>query len=179
MHYFTSDTHFGHNNIIKYCSRPFVDVDEMDRVLVDNINKVVRPRDVLYHLGDFAFGDPEVYLNKIKCENIHLIPGNHDKGIKHNWRIIKDLHNKGRLKLEDPIVDIKIARVKITMCHYPMSSWNCSKHRVLHLFGHAHGKPVYGQRPSSKDVGVDTNGYKPYSFEDIYREMVRDEKPRM
>lgn len=54
MIYFTSDPHYGHANVIKYCSRPFASVDEMTRVLITNWNKVVTPEDIVYCLGDFS-----------------------------------------------------------------------------------------------------------------------------
>lgn len=51
--FFTSDSHFGHANIIRYCQRPFADADEMDSALIRIWNSVVDPRDTVYHLGDF------------------------------------------------------------------------------------------------------------------------------
>ena len=53
----TSDTHFGHINIIKYCNRPYADVTEMNNALIANINSQVAPEDTLIHAGDFCFGD--------------------------------------------------------------------------------------------------------------------------
>ena len=81
MIYFTSDTHFGHHNIIKYCDRPFDNVHTMDQVIIDNINNVVSVDDTLYILGDFCFkgGKPEQYLSRIVCQDIHLVLGNHDR----------------------------------------------------------------------------------------------------
>ena len=53
--FFTSDTHFGHKNIIRFCKRPFETVDIMDPKLVDAWNSVVKKNSVVFHLGDFTF----------------------------------------------------------------------------------------------------------------------------
>ena len=78
--FFTSDTHFTHNNIIKFCNRPFKDVEEMNQTLVDNWNKVVGPTDIIYHLGDFCFAGSAEWHSIIGQLNgrIHLILGNHE-----------------------------------------------------------------------------------------------------
>ena len=82
--YVTSDTHFNHKNIIKYCNRPFNDVYEMNETLINNWNSVVTPEDIIYHLGDFGFGTKEELqeifdrLNGYK----YLIMGNHDRKSK-------------------------------------------------------------------------------------------------
>lgn len=51
--WFTADFHFDHNNILRYCDRPFSNVQEMNRAILDNLNRRVKPNDVLYFLGDF------------------------------------------------------------------------------------------------------------------------------
>ena len=81
MIYFTSDLHLNHANIIKYNNRPFINVVEMNRQLIKNINSVVKSNDELYVLGDFAFAQKRQtneYLNDIQCKNVFLIKGNHD-----------------------------------------------------------------------------------------------------
>lgn len=55
--FFTSDTHYHHARVIHYSKRPFESVDEMGEALIANWNAVVRPGDLVYHLGDFAFCD--------------------------------------------------------------------------------------------------------------------------
>lgn len=81
MRYFTSDTHFGHKNIIKYSNRPFADFEEMDWKIVDNWNNTVGPTDVVYHLGDTALGDSSRWDNIFKSLNGYkvLVVGNHDR----------------------------------------------------------------------------------------------------
>ena len=83
MIYFTSDTHFGHENVIRFAGRPYETVAQMNRALVVNINARVLPRDELYILGDFSFRitveDAKAIREQIRCERVRLIPGNHDK----------------------------------------------------------------------------------------------------
>ena len=57
--YFTSDTHFNHENIIKYCKRPFSSIDEHDEALIKNWNDVVPEDGIVFHLGDVGFGDTD------------------------------------------------------------------------------------------------------------------------
>lgn len=78
--FFTSDTHFGHANIIKLCNRPFKDVEEMNEKLIENWNKVVSEDGTVFHLGDFAFGGSGLWNSVIPRLNgqIYLIIGNHE-----------------------------------------------------------------------------------------------------
>lgn len=79
-----SDTHFGHNNIIKYCNRPFADAEEMNKVIIDKWNKYVGPQDIVIHCGDFCLGrGARLGINTARYRQqlngkIILILGNHD-----------------------------------------------------------------------------------------------------
>ncbi len=129
--FFTSDTHFGHANIIKYCNRPFESVNQMDEVLINNWNSVVRPDDEVYHLGDFSFADPKKYVYRLNGK-IHLIKGNHD------------YRRKDRLFLEAGIVwvkdlfELKKVDPNIVLCHYAMRVWPKSHYGAWQLYGHSH-----------------------------------------
>jgi len=77
-YFFTSDTHFGHKNILKYTNRPFKSVEEMDEELIRRWNATVTPDDTVIHLGDFSLkGNVNKYLKQLNG-NIIWIGGNHD-----------------------------------------------------------------------------------------------------
>jgi calcineurin-like phosphoesterase family protein len=78
--WFTSDHHFGHGNIIKYCNRPFSNTHEMNLAMETAWNRIVQPEDMVYYLGDFAMNVRLVPLlaHRLAGKKI-LIPGNHDK----------------------------------------------------------------------------------------------------
>ncbi|MEY2701981.1 MAG: phage Bobb, partial [Bacteroidota bacterium] len=59
MIFFTSDTHFFHEKMIDYekTSRSFSSVEEMDEILISNWNSKITDNDIVYHLGDFSFGN--------------------------------------------------------------------------------------------------------------------------
>jgi len=80
--YLISDTHFDHANVIKYCNRPFKNVTEMQKVMIEKWNQYVMPEDTVFHLGDLVMhSDPDKLrglLNKLNGTK-HLILGNHDR----------------------------------------------------------------------------------------------------
>lgn len=81
----TADPHFGHSNICKFTNydgsklRPWDDVTEMDKTLIDNWNSVVKDEDRVYLLGDVTFTAAKMkqYIPQLKGR-ICLIPGNHE-----------------------------------------------------------------------------------------------------
>ena len=160
--WFTSDTHFGHANIIRFCDRPYKNVQEMNEQLIANWNAVVRPGDDIYHIGDFSFErHPEVTARRL-MGNKHLIRGNHDKshhlkliGPHFNW--IKDYYS------------LKVGKQKFVLFHYPIRNWHHCYKGTIHLFGHSHGNtPDYGK---STDAGVDCWDYSPVHINTILDHM--------
>lgn len=157
--WFTADSHYSHKNILKYCKRPFKSVMEMDVTLVQNWNKVVKPQDVVYHLGDFAFSEnieyTQKFINKLNG-SIHLIKGNHDKSaiLRAKFASIHDIYE---LKVGNGII----------LCHYPMKTWNKSHYGSWHLYGHCHGLLKDDEQTWSTDVGVDRWNYRPVHIDEI------------
>lgn len=177
--FFTSDTHFGHANIIKYCKRPFADVEEMDNTLIHNWNSIVRPEDTVYHLGDFAVGGGPAapYLRRLNG-TIYFCLGNHDKRL----RLIKaylDIElelqsylNDDKVKLGIPYLrEVTVEKQEIVLCHYAMKVWNGSHKGSWQLYGHSHGTLPDDPNALSCDVGMDCWNYFPVSMEQLRAKM--------
>lgn len=169
MYYFTADEHYGHANIIKYCSRPFKSAEEMDQVLIVRHNSVVTPKDTTVHIGDFC--EPkdrpfaESIIKQLNGQHIFL-PGSHDHWLNRG-PAKKDLRIEQIIWTHNHKNDGK-SHV-IVCCHYAMRSWPRSHYNTWQLYGHHHGNvPPYGLQ---LDVGVDTNNFYPYSLKEIFEIM--------
>ncbi len=167
MYYFSADTHFSHANIIIHCDREFHTLEEMNTTMLDNINEKVGDNDIYWHLGDFAWRDANKFLDAINCKDIRIILGNHDKREK---KTLKQAQERGRIRLYHGYHDMKIEDKKVTLCHYPMRSWNCSYHGSWHLSGHVHGM-ITNPDKWTMDVGVDSNNFFPVSWEEVKKHM--------
>lgn len=160
--FFTSDTHFGHANIIKYCHRPFTTVEDMDAELILRWNEVVSDRDTVYHLGDFCLGNPTRYLRQLNGD-IQFVRGNHDDNLAKLYKNLPYLRVIKLPTLKDG------HHISLTLCHYAMRSWQQSHYGHWHLFGHHHGNlPAYGK---SFDIGVDAWNFYPVSLVEVRDEM--------
>ena len=148
-----SDTHFSHANIIKYCSRPFKDVEEMDNTMIKNWNRVVKENDIVYHLGDFSFGgkdNVEKFLKKLNGKII-LVKGNHDRCSNGHLRRI------GFYEVYDrPIVIDN----KIILSHEPLEV--PPKEPYINIYGHVHdGSSYEDYTPNTACVCVERINYEP------------------
>lgn len=152
----SSDQHFSHSMIITYCGRPFADKEEMDAVMIERWNSLVKPNDIIYVLGDFCWGRPEKYVEQLNGEK-HLILGNHDRqsiGVyRQNFTSV------------DNYKEIKIPGNSVCLEHYPIYQWNRRYYGSLHCHGHCHGLKTSDCR--RMDVGVDTNNFYPYNLDEI------------
>jgi calcineurin-like phosphoesterase family protein len=171
--FFTSDNHFLHANIIKYCNRPFEDTKEMNQVLVDRWNEVVGKDDLIFCLGDFALGRGKDCHHILQSLNGHkvLIKGNHEKTVM-SKAFNRDEFDGGIYDL----LDIRVIDDEVTdgfqdliLCHYPMLTWDKSHRGSWQLFGHVHGTLDGNNKlsPNQLDVGVDSHNYQPINYDRV------------
>ena len=55
MNFYTSDLHFGHENILVSCGRLYETLDEMDADLIKRWNAKVGDNDDVYICGDLSY----------------------------------------------------------------------------------------------------------------------------
>ena len=173
--FFTSDTHFYHSNIIKYCDRPFGNKHDMNEELISQWNTIVGDNDEVYRLGDFSLGSPKVteeVLDRLKGR-IHLIKGNHEKSVLRNKSTrdrFESIQDVLKLKVEDD--DCSSGYQDIFMSHYAHRVWDKSHHGCWHLYGHSHNGLEDIEWGKSMDVGVDSyyhlfGKYTLFTYNDI------------
>ena len=156
MIYFIGDLHLEHKNIIPYCNRPFKSVEEMNKVLIDNWSKVVKPEDTVYFLGDFSFGKFKESIKKVNGK-IVFIKGNHDR----------DLGNYPTLNT----LTLTLDGTRFLLTHDPdqlngifIADW------LIH--GHHHNNwpdkwPLINRDKHTINVSAELINYTPISLEDI------------
>lgn len=126
----------------------------------------------MYILGDVSFhkdNDRTVQILRMLKGKKYLILGNHDKNvlrskeIKECFEWVKDYYK------------LSIGNTTLILFHYPIQVWDCKHHGAIHLYGHVHsnisGHSIEIDIPNSYNVGVDVNGYKPISFEQIMKKV--------
>lgn len=156
----TSDTHFGHSNIIEYGPRPFNNIHQHDQTLLENWNSVVKPGDKVYHLGDVYMGCSGEYAWEI-LKRLHgkkrLILGNHDDGknaVLQRW-------------FQEIIMWRAWGDLGLILSHVPLHESNLGtrrKKRILNVHGHIHGNPS----PSIQYMNacVEWTQYKPIHLDE-------------
>lgn len=172
--FFTSDLHFCHKNIIRFCDRPWSTTEEMNEGLVERWNKKVSPDDTVFCLGDFCFGGSAEWKKWREKLNGHiiLIRGNHDRRMSSTMEVLFDeVLYQAQLEIDGRSVYLN---------HYPFLTyggcWRKEKAAVWQLFGHVHSKSGVCGADSGRlkylfstqyDVGVDNNNYEPISWNEV------------
>lgn len=155
--YIISDTHFNHKNIVGYENRPFESIEYMNKSLINNWNSVVKKKDTVYHLGDFAFGN-KVYIKSILSQlngKKVLIMGNHDRRIKKNpvfW-----LECGFDVVYDYPI----IYKGDFILSHEPLADIG----RFYNIHGHIHSRCNNSNKYIN--VSVEQTNYRPVNLDSI------------
>ena len=195
--FFSSDQHFGHRNVIRFCHRPFVDEKHMGQALIDNWNAVVSNDDIVVTMGDlFWFNDSHAIkkcIDKLNGKEIFIVLGNHDK--RESFRRITD----ERFHILDGISHIYLRcedetrwhqkTFEIVCSHYPLMTWSHRDHGAINLFGHIHSGKIrpdddYDQdlplwSGQQLDVGVDNQEYTPVVFEDVLTQLAYQQRQQL
>jgi calcineurin-like phosphoesterase family protein len=173
---FTSDTHYGHFNIIGYCDRPFYSIEHMTEALIENYNSVIGPEDNVVWVGDCFFLKRCIAKDIMAKLNGHkvLVRGNHDAGPS---SIYYDL---GFDLVVDTWLMLEIDQTPIRVCHFPYSSdtpeFNEQADKYARqrpprvdgeilIHGHTHSKEKLVK--NMIHVGVDAWNYKPAMYDEV------------
>ena len=185
--WWTSDHHFGHENIIQYCARPFVGADEMNHVMVDRWNDAVADSDEVWILGDLVMKHlvPNLtdHVARLKGHKV-LVPGNHDtcwEGHKKGGRRHADYHDLGGIaRIVDNPKPIRLANRLVVLSHFPFynpdsqydqryEEWRPENTGDWLFHGHVHEK--WRQNGKQINVGVDAWAFAPVN-DDTLAEMI-------
>ena len=186
--WWTSDHHFGHENIIRYCARPFADADAMNRAMVDRWNDVVADGDEVWILGDLVLGQLTANLSahvwRLKGRKI-LVPGNHDtcwQGQKRGKRQVAAYFDLGGIsRIVDDPKPVVLAGQEVELNHFPFgpatpdqpvkfAQWRPTDTGGWLLCGHIHEK--WRQLGRQINVGVDAWNFAPVN-DDTISEMIK------
>ena len=170
--FFTSDLHYSHANIIKYCSRPYKDIHHMNISLTNNWNSIVSPEDEVWVLGDVSW-NPQQLQNILPRLNgtKYLVSGNHDKCFKSQAQVEKYRWYGFSEVYTDPVKRTFNGR-EFVLCHFPYTDTRFP-HKVpldeglFLLHGHSHSRKENVLRENMLDVGVDGHDYHPWELTEL------------
>lgn len=167
MIYFISDTHFGHENVLCMCDRPFDNIDDMNEELIRRWNAKVTGNDIVYIIGDMFYrcSNPEDILRRLKGKK-HLVIGNHDG----SW--MSKINLNQYFECVEKFVEVSDGKRGLTLCHYPLLTWKHAKKNYM-IHGHIHSDtssdywPLIKVRDRVLNAGVDINNFEPVTFEEL------------
>lgn len=157
-----ADPHFGHENIIRYCNRPFESVIEMDKALIDNWNKTVSNDDIVWVLGDFALSSKDYTKSIIKSlrGRKRLILGNHDR-YSQKW------YREVGFEFVSPYPIIIHNFVALSHAPLGFMNRNCP---FFNIYGHVHDDLRYEDLTiNTACVSVERIDYKPIELNEIIK----------
>ena len=169
----TSDTHFGHENIIKYCNRPFLNWEDMNEKLIENWNARVKPEDVVIHCGDFFMGQLSMIDSVLPRLNgtIIWVRGNHDQS--NRMRLIQEKY-QDKVFIAGSQFYLRYRQWFFVFCHLPLSNeelleqFEADNREIVWVHGHVHDKwDFYEPYKKSFNVCVDKTDYHPVNIGEL------------
>ena len=170
MNLYISDLHFGHANVIRFDHRPFLDIEEMDRILIQLWNSRVQPDDTVYIVGDLCYRNnrpEEWYLRQLKGHK-HLVLGNHDGKLCNNEKAMSYFESV------DKMMHVEDQGNHLCLCHYPIAEWNGFHKGHYLVYGHIHNRKddtyeFMKTRERALNAGCMINNYTPASLNELIR----------
>jgi calcineurin-like phosphoesterase family protein len=104
---------------------------------------------------------PGYWLDRIKCKNLFIVWGNHDKPLRKNRQLVAK-----RFRAAGDILKVNEGS-GIILCHYALRTWDQSHRGRYHLYGHSHGSLPDDETMLSFDVGVDCTNFFPLNFDEV------------
>ena len=144
----------------------------MDEHLIQQWNSVVPQDGLVFHLGDFAFGDPSKYRPRLNGQ-IRFIIGNHDRDSE-AYQFNAPKEQRPFLSYED-VRMVVIEGQAIWLSHYAHKVWPKQGRKSWHLYGHSHNNLPDDKHSLSFDVGVDAHNFTPLSYKQVKQIMGRKE----
>lgn len=172
--YITSDLHFGHANIMKFCPETrghFTDVQHMNEEMIRMWNETVQDGDLVYILGDVAFAsaaDAVKILNRLRGDKI-LIEGNHDV------KALKDYSFRRCFKEIHKYHEINHNGVKVVLFHFPILEWNQMHRGAVHFYGHLHQNASGLEKYRARNAGWDCTGKIVVLLDDMVADALQGE----
>ena len=163
-----SDHHLYHNNILKFCAeqRPFDTVEEMNEVIIERHNALVKPNDHVWFFGDVVFGDANSNLaERLEIVNRmngikHLLGGNHDK-----LRAVMTEYLKYFVSIESYR---EFGHNKDICSHYPVHTQQLEERYKFNVHGHLHD--IVLDDPRYINICLDNRDLYPTNWEQVYAE---------
>ena len=171
MIWVSSDLHFLHDKEFIYQARGFDSIEQMNRTIIDNFNKVVNQDDELYILGDLALGGAEglAAAHSLVAQlpgKLHIVRGNHETAKRiEAYSQLPNVH-----EIQNAIY-LDYHKFHFYLSHYPTITTNYDDdkkpwQRTLCLSGHTHSKDVF-EECGSYNVSVDAHNCYPVSIDTI------------